>query len=117
MGHCMCIHKWYPNGEVKFKPWNYGHSLTDFIKNVYEDREDLALAAGDRRRRFFGCLYTLSIFRLYNACRVTGHSPFLIRNIIYKHSVGLGSAPARRLYEATNTAPRITANGIAKLGE
>ena len=55
-----------------------------------------------------------SVDLLYNACRVTGYSAFLIKDIIYKNSVGLSSAPPRRLYEATNilTAPRTSYNFV-----
>ena len=47
---------------------------------------------------------------MYNACRVDGHSVFLIRDVIYKNVVGLGSGSVQLIYEAENmlTAPHTT---------
>ena len=99
----------YPTPPVALPELPGSAIWLDFIKNAYEGWDNsLTLAAGGPQKAILGCLYTLPIFWLYNACRVTGHSAFLIKDIIHKNSGGLSSAPARRLYEATNmlTAPR-----------
>ena len=71
---------------------------------------DLSSAAGDSQRAILGCLYASPIIWLYNACRVDGHSVFLIRDVIYKNVVGLGSGSVQLIYEAENmlTAPHTT---------
>ena len=55
-----------------------------------------------------GCLHTTPIICLYDAYRVTGHSAFLIRDIICKLIVGFRYAPVLLLLKDTNllNAPR-----------
>ena len=83
----------------------------DFLKIAHKNRDTSpTLAGGGPKKAILGCLHSTPIILLYNACRVSSHSAFLIRNIIYKLNVGRSRVPSLRLLKDTDllTTPRMS---------